>query len=244
MTSLLYIERKSTIHKIDPRAKLLFAPLFSISLFFVDNAFILALLFILFALFSLDAMGLKAFSKTMLLIAPIVLLLFLMSPLEERGGVPLLEIGSLVILTHEAIDKVLIVSLRFILISLAFAILIRSVKERDIIKSLRWFRLPYSSCLCLSLIFRFIPYVASLYESIRMSLSMRLREGKRGYKAIPFLIALIINSFKMVPSFSSSLEERGFGRNGRREAKMGFSLLSGVEVVLSVTIPVLIVIFL
>ena len=206
-----YIYGTSFYHKFDIRAKLLFTLLISISVFFCQRVFVLTAVAFLFIAVSIVSVGVKETWFGFKRLALILFFLFLFAPLQKRASVEGIYIGSFKLVTYASLLTSYLVAMRFISISYAFMLLIETEKSERIIDAFEWYKLPGNVSLMLSLVLRYIPYIGSMYEEIRLSMSLRLKEGKRGYPIFPTIIALTVASIKMIPQTASSLEERGYG---------------------------------
>ncbi len=235
-----YIYGTSLYHKMDIRAKLVFTILISISLFFVNSFYALFPIAFFFVCLSLYSVGLKETLNGFLRLLPVLLFLFLLSPLQSRNSDNAIYIKSFKLVTYDGLRLALRVALRFISVSYAFMLLIETERSERIVIALEWFRLPYNVALTLLLVLRYIPYLGSLYEDIRLSMSLRLKEGKRGYPIMPTITALTVLAIKMIPNTASALEERGFGLKGRKaDEKLSFSPSVFTQIVISFILPII-----
>lgn len=235
-----YIYGLSFYHRFDIRAKLLFSILISISIFFVDRWYGLFVVAVSFIFVSFISVGLKESWNGFKRLIPILFFLVVLSPLQNRDGQALLLLGDFVLVTKDALITVFRVGMRFISISYAYMLLIETERSERIVEALEWFKLPYNIALLFSLVLRFIPYFGSLYEDIRLSMSLRLKEGKRGYPVLPTITALTVSAIKMVPNTASALEERGFGLGLRiGETQFSFSFTIFAEISFSIILPIL-----
>lgn len=212
-----YIYGESFYYKFDIRAKLLFTILMSIALFTSNSTVISLSAMLAIVLLSVISVKGKETIRGFRRLLPIILFLCLFSPLYERDGNPLLIINSFVLITKEGLAHAILASSKFIAISYLFFLLMETERSENIVKGLRFYRLSYNAALTISLVLRYIPYLGSLFEEIRDSMSLRLNEGKRGYPIMPTITALTIAAVKMTPELASALEERGFGRAGRKD---------------------------
>lgn len=235
-----YIYGTSFYHKFDIRAKLLFTLLISISAFFVSNPFFLLFLALAFVVVSMLSVGAKESFLCFKRLSLILLFLFLFSPLQNRSSVEGIYISSFKLVTYDALMTSYRVAMRFIAISYAFMLLIETEKSERIIDAFEWYKLPENVSLMLSLVLRYIPYIGSMYEDIRLSMSLRLKEGKRGYPIFPTIIALTVASIKMIPQTASSLEERGYGsKSAIKRRRFGRNPYLLIEFIISIILPVI-----
>lgn len=236
-----YIYGTSFYHRFDIRAKLLFTLLMSIAVFFCQRPFVLLAVALSFVLLSIVSVGAKETWLGFKRLALILLFLFLFAPLQKRASIEGIYIGSFKLVTFESLLMSYMVAMRFISISYAFMLLIETEKSERIIDAFEWYKLPVNVSLMLSLVLRYIPYIGSMYEEIRLSMSLRLKEGKRGYPIFPTIIALTVASIKMIPQTASSLEERGYGAGeALKRNRFAKSRLLLIEFIISTILPVIV----
>lgn len=235
-----YIYGESFYYKFDIRAKLLFTILMSIALFTSSSYIISLLAALVIVCLSLVSVKVKETLRGFKRLLPIIFFLFLFSPLYERDGKPLIIIRSFTLITKEGLEHSLLSSSKFIAISYLFFLLMETERSENIVKALRFYHLSYNAALTISLVLRYIPYLGSLFEEIRDSMSLRLKEGKRGYPIMPTITALTIAAVKMAPELASALEERGFGREGRKDyRKLKVSKLLFTQMLIGAILPLI-----
>ena len=235
-----YIYGNSFYYHFDVRAKLFFSVFMSVIIFFIKGWAVSLSVAIIALILSIYTVGLKETFRGFKRILPIIIFLFIFSPLSEREWRPLIEIGSFMLLSAEALLHAVQSASRFISISYIFFLLMETERSENIVKGLRFYHLSYNAAITISLTLRYIPYLGSLYEDIRGSMSLRLRENKRGYPIMPTITALTISAVKMVPELASAMEERGFGLKSRRDyGKLSFSWVSFTHFAISVILPLI-----
>ncbi len=210
-----YVYGTSFYHKLDIRPKLFFTLLFSVISFLASSWPGLIIVFFLPAVIMVFSVGWRESWRCYSRLVPLFVMILLLSPLQDRGGVPLAVFNGFVLVTREGAGSVLRIISRLGGISGALMLLLLTERNEDIIKGLRACHLPYNAALSASMILRFIPYLGLLFSEIRDSMSLRLKEGRRGYPILPSITALAVASIKMIPDTASALEERGFGRSGK-----------------------------
>lgn len=246
MKNSSYISGNSLIHRLDPRGKLLFtllSSLYSVLCPSLPISYCLVLLSILLSLFSVGVRESFLNIRRILLLSILILVL---SPLQHRSGEGIVYMGSLLILTREALVASLLIDARFIFISLMFSILLETTREESLILALRSFGLSYSKALTLTLTLSFIPTFSSDYLEIRDAMSLRMNEEKRREGLFAVLVAVIVKSIKAVPERSAILEERAFipGRKRSSYRKLENTPASLIFIAISVILPVAFIIFL
>ncbi len=232
-----YIYGTSFYHKLDVRAKLIFTLLYAVVTFFMSSYTGLAAVFFIPLLIMLIAVGGKETIHCYSRLLPLFLIMCFFIPLQERTGTPLWVIRGFTVATREGLWTVLRIISRLGSVSGILMLLLLTQRNEEIIKGLRAFHLPYNAALASSMILRFIPYLGTLFAEIRSSMSLRLKEGKRGYPILPSITALIIAAVKMVPETAAALEERGFGREKMKSVHMKRPRYYFVQCLLCIIIP-------
>lgn len=234
-----YVFGRSFYHALDARAKLIFTLMFSIALIQSPSLCPAFSMMALSILLSLVSVGIKESFLNFRRIALLVAFIILFSPLQKRDGEPLLEIGSFLLLSKQGALSSALILFKFIGISFIFSLLLETERIEEVIAALRYFRVPYSISLTISMTLSFIPALINRYSEIREAVSLRLNdEGKKeGMMAI--LVSLIVSAIKLVPESASALEERGFtGRAVNGYRRLSMSPLIFTEIILSVIIPI------
>ena len=216
MKTSSYIYRNSLYHKADARAKLIFTAVSIIVIFLSDSLLSVSILALFSLLLSLYSLGWKETVLSVRRILPVIILLYLFSPFQEREGIALLMVGNTVLLTEEGLIAVTRLALRFLFLSMILVLFISGTRSEEIIGALRYFHMPYNAALLFSMILRFIPYLGGLFEDIRDSMSLRLTEKKRGFPILPSITAFAISAIRMIPTTAGAMEERGFGNGNRK----------------------------
>jgi ABC-type cobalt transport system, permease component CbiQ and related transporters len=223
MTTNTYISGTSFYHRLDVRAKLIFTLLCCVLVFLPLSLPSLIILAFLSALLSLFSVGRKETRKSFTLILPVILFMIVFLPLQSRKGTPILSIGSLTLVSDAGIENLLAVMSRFIFISYLATLLLETSTNNALLLGFRYFHLPYSACLALSLTLRFIPSLSSVFSEIRDSQSLRLpnpdeeeAKKRRFASLMPSLTAVLVYAVKSIPITASVLEMRGFGRGEKR----------------------------
>lgn len=223
MQSSSFIPGHGLYYRFDVRAKLIFTILMCIASFLSMPLHMQYALTIVLIVFSLATVKLKATVHSLRLIAPMLLFMVIFMPLQQRSGTPLLVIRDFTLVTEEGFLSFQYFALRFIFISVLFSLLLETTEERDILPALRYFRLPYSASLVLSLALRFIPEIGSVFNQIRESQRLRLpnpddesARKKKLSSLLPTLTSTLVVVLKNIPYSAAALEMRGYGRSGRR----------------------------
>lgn len=223
MKTNLYIENDGLYYKFDPRAKLIITLLCSILLFLKFSLSFYYIFTFAIILFSVWQVGFKASFRTLKLIMPIVILMFVLSPISLRDGEAIIVIKDFVLLTRESLDSVLLISFRFIILSYLFTLFFQTTNNRDIILTFQSFGLPYSAALMLSMSFRFIPSVVDTVNIIKDSHKLRdpieNKKKKQKNEYVKVLTSAIVVSVKQISDTAASLELKGYGKKIEKKCK-------------------------
>lgn len=239
MTRGLYIYADTAVHRADPRAKLIFALMMSLSVLLQDglmSVYCILLLILALSLYSVGPMeSLMNFRRVLAL----VVCIFLCTPLQCRWGEPLLTIGSFTLVTREGLARALLINAKFLCVSYLFSVLLETTRLEVVVLALRSFRLPYSAALTLSIALSMIPTLSSAYYEVKDSMSLRINDEKRREGLLAVIVAVIVRAFKTVPETASGLEERGYGRQGSRTSYRSLGKGAGIamQMILAVSLP-------
>jgi len=198
------MKKKSLLHSLDPRAKLVFSIVYTISALLYTE--IIPLLFIFISLIPLILMG-KLFKQWFKSIRGLSFLI-----------VFIVILNTLFISLSFAIAMILRI---FIMVS-AFSIFFLTVDPNDLALSLISMKLPYEFAFSFSLAFRFVPTIAYEAQNILDAQQSRGYEmQKKGLisqikNLFPLLIPLIICSIKRAFNVAEALESRAFGSRKER----------------------------
>jgi energy-coupling factor transport system permease protein len=210
------------LHRFDPRAKLLVLAAGVVFLFLphtmVPSLILSALLSILIAV----GLGARELRKPFAALLPIVLFIVLLTPVFRRGGMPLLILGGVRILTTEALRDIIAFTIRFLCITLLFFAMFRSTDTDSLVLALRGVGLPYGAGLMLTIALRTIPLLSAAYHDVIDAHKLRRggtgREDRGSRAIVPVLTSVLIHALKGIPLLAMALESRGYGRRNRRSS--------------------------
>lgn len=223
----------SVLHHYDPRAKALMLLAFLVLFFLPIPVWHLGACLALVVVLSGVFLGLTNTLRPIRLILPILVLVLLLTPPFHRQGPALLTVRGFTVLSVSGLLIALRLIVRFSGITLAFYLFIGTTDPDDLILAFRWFRLPYSVSLVLSLALGYIPTIRDLYDQVRDAHKLRLAAGvegidaagyhsqkkglfKRLREAVPILTSVLIVSVRRIPTLAMALECRGIGRKNAR----------------------------
>jgi len=241
-----YLPGNSFLHRLDPRFKLAILPLCAAAFFFPVSLPLLCcyLAFVLLPL--LFFLGPRELWLPIRTILPLLLLILLLTPPFHIGGTVYYRVWGPLVLSSKGIEQTLRLMIRFIGISGLFFLFFRVTGIEELILALRWYRVPFSAALILTIAFRYIPHIAALYRAVSDAHRLRRaaetrtparqngttrqsgraasrRSGSRGLRRrisrlFPRLVSVTIHAIKTIPSLAMGLESRGLGRNERRSS--------------------------
>ncbi|MGN0906654.1 MAG: energy-coupling factor transporter transmembrane component T family protein, partial [Bullifex sp.] len=229
-------------------AKIIFTVLMCICVFLKMPLYVQYALTLAVTVLSVVSVGMKITLRTLRLMLPVIIFMIIFMPLQERSGSPIVTLGEFTLITREGLLTVQVLLNRFITISVLCTLLIQTASSRDILLALRFFRLPYSASLVLSLALRFIPSFASTFSRIRDSQRLRLpnpdedSKGGRGYiKLMPTFTSALVVALKSISTTAAFLDLRGYGRNVKRSDfhVLPFGVKQFTHLALSVILPLL-----
>ncbi len=244
-----YRPGRSFLHRLDPRAKLLFlAPLFVAFflnvpawLLLLDSAAIMAAVAL--------SLGPRQLLPPLKAIGPVLILICLLTPPFHRGGQALLHVLGVTILTADGLRETLVMLLRFLGITFGFFGIVSTISMDDLVLSMRWFGLPYAACLVMIITLRTIPSLAATWHNVRDAHRLRadpLAAGRRRRFLetwLPVLTSVLIEAVKGIPVLAMALESRGFGRRNPRtsfaELRRGRALVPDLLVLAGITLVLL-----
>ncbi len=211
----------SFLHRFDPRAKLLLLlPLFSC--FFLPGPVWLPAAYVgALALAIVVWLGPHELAAPLRAVAPILLLICLLTPPFHPHGRPLVRLLSLTLITSEGLEETILLFMRFTGITLASFMVFRTLDLNDFVLSLRWFGLPFSLCLVLIVTLRYIPSLGETWRNVRDAHKLRSGPSQPGKRSrprgwMPLFTSILIEAIKGIPSLAMALESRGFGRKTLR----------------------------
>jgi energy-coupling factor transport system permease protein len=204
LNAFKFMRKKSFLHKLDPRAKLVFSIVYTVSaLLFTE---IIPLLLIFLSLIPLVLIG-RLFKQWIKSIRGLSFLILF-----------IIVLNTLFISLSFAIAMILRI---YIMIS-AFSIFFLTVDPNDLALSLISMKLPYEFAFSFSLAFRFVPTIAIEAQNILDAQQSRGYEmQKKGLLSqiknlFPLLIPLIICSIRRAFNVAEALESRAFGSKKER----------------------------
>lgn len=227
MISGTYLPGTSFLHTSDPRLKFFLLLCWVIALILPVPLPVLLCYYLGLAVLIAAGLSFKQVFQPLKTIWPILVLVALITPPFHQTGRTLYQAGRLFSITAGGVEEALTLILRFSGITSAFYLFFRTTTIDDFILTLRWYGLPYSGALVITIAFRYIPSLLQLYRNIQDAHALRrpAPEQKRSFSPVkrfthvfPTLVSVMIHSIKNIPTLSMALESRGFGRHNPRSA--------------------------
>jgi energy-coupling factor transport system permease protein len=242
------------LHRFDSRAKILLLLPLLVCYFLPVNPLLLVPYTVALLLMVVAALGPAALLQPLRAVAPVLILICLLTPPFYRGGRVLLSVLHLPLVTTVGLRTTLTLLMRFLGLTMGFYLAMRTITLDQLVLSLRWFGLPYAVCLVIVIALRTIPSVTSTWHNALDAHRLRSDPSRRGGRRklvdryLPVLTSVFIEAVKGIPVLAMALESRGFGRpNPRTEfmvLKKGRSLAKDMVVCAGVTLLLLLPVFL
>jgi energy-coupling factor transport system permease protein len=230
-----YIPLESLLHKMDPRAKLLFVIFFIAIVFLANNIITYALLglFTFCAIFA-SKIPIKFLFNGLRFLFWLILFTFLLHLFFTRGGDVILEFGWLKIYEF-GLQQGIFISLRFFFLVIMTSLLTLTTTPIEItdgmeslLRPLNKIRFPvHELSLMMSIALRFIPTLMDETDKImkaQIARGVDFSSGtfkQRAQSIVPLLIPLFINAFKRAEELATAMEARGYrGGEGRTKYRL------------------------
>jgi len=203
---LLISEKKSVIHTLDPRVKIIVSIIYIILSIIVNSVLSHLIIIILFLVESVLAKSVKAMMKSLTTVFPFFILIFLAN--YFLGGLSL--------------SLSLVYSLRLLSLVAIFSLFFLTTTPDEVAETLDFFRVPHTIALSFTLAIRFIPSTARQISEImdaQKSRGLEL-EGRNFIQRIrnllPILVPVIVLSIKKSIEVAEALEVRGLNLNVKK----------------------------
>ena len=203
-----YSRKKSPLHHVDPRSKMLLVISFMCLTIFLDDLIPLAFIAVAILPLIFLAKFFKRWLISLLYLLPLLLLIIILNSLLLRIDHP----------TTIAIS----LTLRLIILSGIFGIYFQTVSPDDISQMLIKFRFPYSFAWAISTAYRFVPTLAketSIIVDAQKSRGLQIDRGnlfKRVRNMIPLLIPIFASALRRSWQLAEAIESRGWNATKKR----------------------------
>ncbi len=237
MISSTYFEGNSLFHRADPRLKLCVLLVWVVFFVLPSSLKVLVAYFLVLSMMVTVILSLRVIFIALRTIWPILLLVLILTPPFHQSGDTLLELTRWYRVTTGGLAETTTLMLRFSGITLLFLTFFRTTSIDQFILTLRWYGLPYSATLVVTIAFRYIPSLIQVYHNIQDAHALR-RPGsspehtvnplKKFSRLFPTLVSVMIHAVKGIPSLSMALEVRGFGRGNPRSSYRALPTIPGI----------------
>lgn len=230
-----YLPADSVVHRMDPRAKLLFIFGFVIVVFLANNVLTYSLLGVFtFFVIALSRVKIGFLLSSLKPVVILILFTFFLHAFFTREGDVLLEIGFLTVYKGGVIEGIFI-AIRFLLLILVTSLLTLTtppISVTDGIEALfgplkKWKVPVHELALMMSISLRFIPTLLDETDKIakaQMARGADFTSGsvmERVKAVIPLLIPLFVSAFKRAEELATAMEARGYrGGEGRSKYRL------------------------
>lgn len=229
----MFLRRKSILHSIDPRSKVILSLFLFIVCIFFNNPMYIGIMFF-FLIMSLKIFGKIEIKKTLSFLKPmlpfVVMIMLLWILLGSEKGNVIYQIWKLKI-KDVNIEMAFAMGFRVLAMILSTFLLLMTTEQRDLVLALVKMKLPYEYGLTIAIALRYVPTLASLAVSIMDAQKARGLELEKGNilekikKYIPILVPLIVKSIQLAQELAIAIETRAFGKPNRtfyRDLKFKF----------------------
>jgi energy-coupling factor transport system permease protein len=210
------------LHRFDARAKLILLLPLMVCYFLPVNPLLLLPYTAALTLMVVAALGPRALLPPLRAVAPVLILICLLTPPFYGGGRVLVSVLHLPLVTTGGLRTTLTLLMRFLGLTLGFFLAMRTITLDQLVLSLRWFGLPYTVCLVVVIALRTIPSITSTWHNSMDAHRLRSDPSRRGGRRslveryLPVLTSVFIEAVKGIPVLAMALESRGFGRRNPR----------------------------
>jgi energy-coupling factor transport system permease protein len=225
MSMDFYRPGASFLHRFDPRAKLLLLPPLLACFFLPVPPWLLLPYVVAIAVVAGVSLGARSLGAPLKAIAPVLILICLLTPPFHRGGTGLWWLFGFPIVTSDGLSETAVLLLRFVGIALGFFAVFSTIVLDDLVLAMRWFGIPYPACLVVIIALRTIPSLAATWRNVKDAHRLRGHAEELGHARrrplasyLPMLTSVLIEAVKGIPVLAMVLESRGFGRRNPRTA--------------------------
>ncbi len=214
----LYVERRSWLHRLDARIKLLFVILATGLLLLFRNLFVMVGALLLTHLIILTARiprsRIRWVWQMMLPITILIPVLWLI--FYDDGGRLLFSLWFVRVTTMDIVQG-LTVALRVDALAFVFFVWLFSTDQATLVRSLVRLGLPFEWGLVVAIALRYLPTFFGVFTMIseaQQARALDLGRGswpRRARAYLPILVAMIITALRTTESLGRALEARAFG---------------------------------
>lgn len=244
-----YFPAKSPIHRMDPRAKLLFVILLIVFVFIAGNYIAIGVMAaVVIGLVLISRVPFKIYLKNLKSILPIIIITSALNALYIDSGTVLFE-KWIIKITTGGLERSAFMAVRIALLILVSALLTYTTTPTELTDAIERLLSPlkfiglgsavHTMAMMMTIALRFIPTLIEETEKIMSAQKARgadMESGglmKRMKAMLPILIPLLISSFRRAYDLAEAMECRcyngGKGRQRMKQLKLSsLDILSGL----------------
>ena len=235
ISRMVYVARKTPIHRLDARTKLVFLITMTILCLLSSNGFYLLTLLIIVAVIMGMGEVLNNIKSYLKLLAGFSAFLFIIqavfyAPPPGRSVTYLFHIpdsipiiGGINLFSLQGVFFGVSMVLRLYIMVFSFIVVILTTSPRDLILSLTKLKVPYSLAFTIATAFRWVPTLDGYRQMVTEAQKSRAYVGleAKGFREkikawLPLLIPLFLLSFEKAESMSLATETRALGAAVKR----------------------------
>ncbi len=225
MSTTLFDNRKSVIHRLNPVTKLIallaiIVTVFAIPLWWVSGLIIVV---VIVPAAVVSGSGGRLLSLSLRILLPIILVLFIVQGLTFPGGKTVIWQWGIVDVTSEGLLFALGIGSRIIVLVLASILLVLTTHPGDLMSALSERGMSPKFAYIIASTLQLIPAFRDRADSILLAqqargLSLKGSPFRRIKVMLPLLSPLVLGMFTDVEERSTAMEARAFGSTARRTA--------------------------
>lgn len=225
-----YFPGTTVIHKLDPRAKLIFMLVYIISLFMAEGALTyLFMFFVLLTIIAVSKIKPKALLKGLKPLFIIIIITFVLNMFLIRGE-PVLFQWHFITISVQGVRTAVFMSVRLVMLIMCTFMLTYTTSPivltdglEKMFSPLKKIRLPvHEFALMMSIALRFIPTLIEETDKIMCAQKSRGADFdtggivKKAKSLIPLIVPLFISAFRRADELATAMESRCYhGGHGR-----------------------------
>lgn len=252
-----YYRGESSIHRIDPRLKIVMTVVYMVSLFVIDNFVGFAVAFVFMSLvIALSKVPVRFILRGLKPIFLIIIFTFILN-LFMYDGTIIFKIGFLKI-TKEGLYVAVFMAIRLIFLIIGSSMLTLTTRPISLTDGIERLLSPlnrigvpsHELAMMMTIALRFIPTLLEETDKIMKAQQARGADFETGNilnrakNLIPVLVPLFISAFRIAQDMAMAMEARcyrgGEGRTRMNQMKMGrIDIITGVLFILYMTIIIM-----
>jgi energy-coupling factor transport system permease protein len=221
MTSSLYLERRSPVHRLHPLSKILGVAVFFVAVFSLEQPLSILPFTALLALTAALGRTGESLVRLRALVVAVPLATFTIWVLFYNRGTPLVALGPLRV-SRESLLFGAGMGLKLLSFLLLSVVLLATTRVEELTIAFAMLGVPYRVGFALTLAFRLVPVFVDATGTVLQAQRLRsLDEGDRGRlerlrRAAPVVIPVFMGALRRADQMAIALELRGFSLPGKR----------------------------